>query len=120
MSSPHWAMRVSAAVAVLALGIAAGPSPSAATYQQLDNCRGTVEGLLAQLDLGGKQVTLIEAFPRRRLTTTDGDDTIVGYQAGARLSGCTGWVRVEMDRFCRVRQSYTQGDCLVDGLPAYD
>lgn len=112
--------RIAAFAAVLVLGIAAGPDPSAATYQEIDNCRGTVEDLLQQLDLGGKQVVLIESVPRRRLTTTDGDDTIVGYQAGARLSGCTGWVRVEMDRFCRVRQSYTQGDCLVDGLPAYD
>ncbi len=112
--------RVAAAAAVLAFGVAAGPDPSAATYQQIDNCRGAVEGLLQQLDLGGKQVTLIESVPRRRLTIGNGDDRIVGYQAGARLSGCTGWVRVEMDQFCRVRQSYTQGDCLVDGLPAYD
>lgn len=112
--------RIAAATAILVFAIAAGPEPSAATYQQIDNCRATVEGLLQQLDLGGKQVTLIEAFPRWRLTTMEGDETIVGYQAGARLSGCTGWVRVEMDRFCRVRQSYTQGDCLVEGLPAYD
>ena len=112
--------RVAAAAAVLVLGVAAGADPSDATYQQLDNCRGTVEGLLQQLDLGGKQVTLIESVPRRRLTVGNGDDRIIGYQAGARLSGCIGWVRVEMDQFCRIRQSYTQGDCLVNGLPAYD
>ncbi len=112
--------RIAAVAAVLALGLAAGSEPSVATYQQVDNCRGTVEGLLQQLDLGGKQVTLIESVPRRRLTIGNGDDRIVGYQAGARLSGCTGWVRVEMDQFCRIRQSYTQGNCLVEGLPAYD
>ena len=107
--------------AALAMGFAIGAGPVGANgYQQIDNCRSTVEALLQQLDLGGNHVTLIEAFPRRRTTSTQGDETITGYQAGARLSGCTGWVRVEMDRFCRIRQSYTQGDCQVAGLPAYD
>ena len=110
-----------AIAASLGLGVAIGPvSPGATSYQQVDNCRSTVEAYLQQLDLGGKQVTRIDAYPRRRLTTTDGDEQIIGYQAGARLSGCTGWVRVEMDQFCRIRQSYTPGDCRVTGLPAYD
>jgi len=39
--------------------------------------------------------------------------------AWVRLNSCSGYVMVNMTRGCLVQQSYTTGDCKIEGLPSY-
>jgi hypothetical protein len=39
--------------------------------------------------------------------------------AWVRLKTCSGYVMVSMTRHCVVQQTYTTGDCKIDGLPSH-
>lgn len=112
--------RLLAVAAAAAVALVLGPQQSGALVQQTDNCRSAGVALLAQLDLAGNEVTQVEAVPEYSVTGPGGDERIVGYDIGARLSNCIGWVRIKTDPFCRIRQTYTQGDCQLGGLDHYD
>jgi hypothetical protein len=45
---------------------------------------------------------------------------VLGVRAWLRLKGCpSGHLVIDMTRSCFVRQSYTRGDCRLDGVTAY-
>ena len=42
-----------------------------------------------------------------------------GIDAWVQLKSCRGFVIINMSNACFIRQSYTRGECRVEGLPSY-
>lgn len=101
------------AFAVLALGLPSGPSLAADSQR----CAETVHDHLAELPLAQgdvKSVRLIE-----RVNLEDFGPEIFGVDAWVRLNSCSGWLVINMTPACYIRQTYTRGDCRVDGVRNY-
>ncbi|MEQ8356521.1 MAG: hypothetical protein RH942_13345 [Kiloniellaceae bacterium] len=57
-------------------------------------------------------------YVEKRNPTERGPD-VLGVRAWVRLKSCSGYLVIDMTRSCFVRQSYTRGDCRVEGVTAY-
>ncbi|WP_340118994.1 hypothetical protein [Pelagibius sp. 7325] len=101
--------------AVLALAIAALPATSAAQTEKF--AEATAERL-AELRISDSEVRSIDYKIKRNMTDKAGPP-IRGARAWIRLNGCSGWLVIDMNRAAYVNQTYTRGDCRVDGVPAY-
>jgi hypothetical protein len=73
---------------------------------------------LAELRIDSSQVQSIRYVVKRKVDDRAGPD-IVGVEAYVRLTGCSGYLVVQMTRAAYVRQTYTTGDCEVAGVPNY-
>ena len=84
-------------------------------------CRRNVDNALASVGLGPDRIGWSDIYERRtRQFFGRDDDVTAGYIAWARVVGCpTGYVVVNLNRFCRPRSIYTRDGCAVPGLPAY-
>lgn len=82
-----------------------------------DRCADVVEEHLHELPLADgdvKSVRIIE-----RVNIDDFGPEIFGVDAWVRLNSCSGWLVINMTPSCYIRQSYTRGDCRVEGVPNY-
>ena len=98
---------------VLAI-IATSSLPSAAAEPR---CLAKVDSVLDELGITDDRRREITVVPRI-VTTRDGS-YVAGYDAWVRLESCGGAVIVDMRRNCAVKQTYTRGDCAVEGLKAF-
>ncbi len=73
---------------------------------------------LADLQLGSGEVSSIRYVLKRKVGEQAGPD-IAGAEAYIRLTRCSGYLVVQMNRAAYIRQTYTTGDCEVAGVPAY-
>ncbi|NIA69650.1 hypothetical protein HBA54_13695 [Pelagibius litoralis] len=55
----------------------------------------------------------------RKLNPTENGPAVLGMRAWVRLNSCSGFLVIDMTRSCFVRQSYTRGDCSVEGVTRY-
>lgn len=78
------------------------------------NCGAAVEAELDRLNVNRSDVDSI-SYSRRTQTIQD-DEVTVGFDAWVRFKSCKGALVVPMRTSCRVRGSYTRGDCKVDGV----
>lgn len=102
------------------LGLAAllaAIAPAEARAQVYRGCAAEVEAEIQRLPLGDDAVTAIRY--ERKLNPTDQGPEVLGVRAWVRLKSCTGWLVIDMTRSCFVRQSYTRGDCSVEGVTRY-
>lgn len=54
------------------------------------------------------------------VTESPPDSAAVGYKFWMRLKGCSsGYLVVDTDLVCNIEQTYTDGACLVSGIPSY-
>ncbi|WP_340118357.1 hypothetical protein [Pelagibius sp. 7325] len=101
------------------LALAAGlllPTPLHAADST--RCADTVDSHLASLPLAPDAVQSIRIIEKVNISDEYGPD-ILGVDAWVRLNACSGWLVINMTAKCYVRQSYTRGDCRVEGLPNY-
>ena len=89
--------------------------PQAADSQR---CAAEVDEALADLPLAAGDIKSIRIIERVNIADDFGPE-IFGVDTWVRLNGCSGWLVINMTAKCFVRQSYTRGDCRVEGLPAY-
>jgi hypothetical protein len=86
-------------------------SPSAA-------CRPEVDDHLKTLPLKTEDVQSVSMVSRNagatRLTTGR-----AGHEAWIRLNSCNGWLIIEMSKGCYPRQSFTRGDCAIEGIKGF-
>jgi hypothetical protein len=101
----------------LAFFLAAALTAAAAPAAALD-CREAAEGELQRLGITAGAIAEIRYIEKRNPTERGPD--VLGVRAWIRLQACSsGYLVIDMTRSCFVRQSYTRGDCRVEGITAY-
>lgn len=105
-----------AALAAALLGVCLLP----AELQAADStrCAATVDDHLEELPLAPGEVKSIRILERTNIADDFGPE-IFGVDAWVRLNSCSGWLVINMTAKCYIRQSYTRGDCRVEGLSNY-
>jgi len=102
------------AALLLAAGLAAEPAEAADSTRCIDKVSKHLKGLpLAPGDV--KSIRIIEQVN----IANDLGPEIFGVDAWVRLNSCDGWLVINMTPACFVKQTYTRGDCRVEGLPSY-
>jgi len=99
--------------AVLASGLSAGE-----LHAQSNRCAREVETRLAELPLAPGDVKSVRIVEKVNLDDEYGPP-ILGVEGWVRLNSCSGWLVVNMRHTCYVLQTYTLGDCRVEGLSNY-
>ena len=103
--------------APLAVFLLSAVSAQPVAAQSATRCAKAAEAELQSLPLGPDAVTSIQY--ERKLNPRDQGPPVVGYRAWVRLKSCTGYLVIDMTRSCFVRQSYTRGNCAVEGVTRY-
>jgi len=114
MRSAYQPWLTGAATAVCLVILSAGM----AAAQQTQRFEEKTAERLAELQVDSGEVQSIRYVIKRKLDDKAGPD-IRGAEAYIRLTRCTGYLVVDMNRTGYIRQTYTTGDCEVAGVPAY-
>ncbi|MEQ8356522.1 MAG: hypothetical protein RH942_13350 [Kiloniellaceae bacterium] len=81
-------------------------------------CADKVAAHLEELPLAESEVKSTRIIERVNIADDFGPE-IFGVDAWVRLNSCSGWLVINMTDKCFIRQSYTRGDCRVEGLSNY-
>jgi hypothetical protein len=81
-------------------------------------CADVVEAHLEELPLAAGEVKSVRIIERVNIANDFGPE-IFGVDAWVRLNSCSGWLVINMTAKCYISQSYTRGDCRVEGLSNY-
>ena len=81
-------------------------------------CRAETDEHLTLLPVDASEIKSIKMVSRNagatRLTTGK-----AGHEAWVRLDSCGGWLVMEMTPQCALRQSFTRGDCEIEGIKGF-
>lgn len=88
----------------------------AAPARALD-CSAGARQELQRLSLAEADIDEVDYV--QKINPTDKGPQVLGVRAWVRLRSCSGHLVIDMTRSCFVRQSYTRGDCRVDGTTPY-
>lgn len=102
---------------VLSAFVLAGTLPAAADITDRRFEKKTQERL-EELGIGESDVRSIKLVILRKKDERPGPE-IIGAESWIRLTNCTGYLVIVMNRSAYVRDSYTRGDCSVPGLSNY-
>lgn len=91
--------------------------PAATLAADSKRCAAEVDRHLAELPLAPDDVKSTRIIERVNLE--DFGPEIFGVDAWVRLNDCSGWLVINMTPACFERQTYTRGDCRVEGVPSY-
>ena len=81
-------------------------------------CESVVDQQLDRLNVDRTDIEKL--FYTRQLRTTRRDDTrTVGTDAWVRFKSCKGYLVIDMNNHCRVRQVYTRGSCKIPGVKSF-
>ena len=80
-------------------------------------CAGKVQSHLAELPLAPNDVKSVRIVERVNLE--DFGPEIWGVEGWVRLNSCSGWLVINMRPTCYILESYTLGECRVEGLSHY-
>jgi hypothetical protein len=100
-----------------ALLLAAAPLPAAA-QPDTRMCAAEVETKLRELPLAEGDIKSVRVVEETNIDDDFGP-SILGVEARVRLNSCSGWLIIDMRRTCYILQTYTRGDCRVEGVPSY-
>lgn len=92
--------------------------PSGLQAAESTRCTDEIQEHLEELPLAEGEVRSVRIIERTNIADDFGPE-IFGVDAWVRLKSCSGWLVINMTPKCYVRQSYTRGDCRVEGLPNY-
>lgn len=106
------------AAALAALLIAGGLLPPGVRAADSTRCAAEVDAHLAELPLAEGDVRQIRLIERTNIADDFGPE-IFGVDAWVRLKSCSGWLVINMRPTCYIKQTYTRGDCRVEGVPSY-
>ncbi len=102
----------------LALILCSGLLPGGVEAADSTRCADVVEDRLEELPLAEGEVKSVRIIERVNIADDFGPE-IFGVDAWVRLNSCSGWLVINMTAKCYIRQSYTRGDCRVEGLSNY-
>ena len=102
-----------AALAALILAFAFPPPVKA----QTERYEAKTAETLAELGVDESQVKSIRYA--LKYNPQDRGPSIIGAKAWIRLTTCSGYLIVDMNRAAYVLQTYTEGDCRVEGVKTY-
>ena len=79
-------------------------------------CEAVVDQRLDQINVNRADIKKI--FYTKQVGNFGGDDGMrtVGVDGWVQFHSCKGYLVIDMDNFCRVRQVYTRGQCRIPGL----
>ncbi|NIA69649.1 hypothetical protein HBA54_13690 [Pelagibius litoralis] len=83
-----------------------------------ERCSEEVAEHLEELPLAEGDVKSLRIIERTNISDDFGPE-IFGVDAWVRLNSCSGYLVINMTKGCFVRQTYTRGDCRVEGLRNY-
>jgi hypothetical protein len=101
-----------------AAAVLAGCLPAGDLQAQSKRCAGTVESHLAELPLAAGDVKSVRIIERVNIDDEFGPE-ILGVEGWVRLNSCSGWLVINMRASCYILETYTRGDCRVEGLSNY-
>ncbi len=103
-----------------ALILLAGTSFFGVSSQAADveRCARQARNHLSELRITPEQVDSMRLIAQIPVNDRGGSDS-EDMEAWVRLKSCKGWLIISMSAACYVRQSYTRGECSVQGLPNY-
>jgi hypothetical protein len=105
--------------ATIALGVIMA-GPSALAGGRYDKCESAVADRLAELNVAPADVAGITYVPEQGgLSRTTRGGAVGGVKAWVGLESCKGSVVIHMNAQCRVKQTWTSGECRVPGLKNY-
>ena len=88
--------------------------PAAARFGE---CLPQVEQKLSELGVDQSAVKKISIFPR--LQPGQSINTVIGYDASVSFKNCSGYLAIDMNRACQIRQVYSRNECRFPGVPSY-
>lgn len=106
------------AAVVLAGCLPAGELLAEDRLAQTGRCADAVEARLAELPLAAGDVKSVRIVEKVNLDDEFGPE-ILGVEGWVRLNSCSGWLVVNMRASCYILETYTRGDCRVEGLSNY-
>lgn len=110
--------RLSFAAGALALINSALLPPGDLRAADTEQCARKAKTHLSDLNISEDEVGAMRLIERVRIDDRAGSD-VAGIDAWVRLKSCSGWLVINMSPSCFIRQSYTRGDCQVEGLSNY-
>lgn len=105
-------------LSIALLLLATGLLPGGPATAQAPRCADRVDSHLAGLPLAPGDVQSVRIVEKVNIADDFGPE-ILGVDAWVRLNSCSGYLVINMTAACYVRQTYTRGDCRVEGLPSY-
>ncbi len=107
---------VTTAMVALGLVLAGTPALSGGRY---DGCEETVAARLAELGIAPADVSGITNVPEHGGGSRTSRGAVIGVKAWVSLESCKGSVVIHMNTRCRIKQTWTRGECQVPGLKHY-
>lgn len=105
-----------AVIALICLLPGTAASPTLA--QTYPNCAEWAEAELRSLPFKPDE-RIVSLRYERIISRRDQGPEFLGVRAWVRLKSCSGYLVIDMTRSCFVRQSYTRGNCTVEGVTRY-
>ena len=102
---------------VPALLLATAPEPAVA-QPDTRRCTAEVEAKLRELPLAEGDIESVRIVEQTNIDDDFGP-AILGIEGRVRLNSCSGWLIIDMRRTCYILQTYTRGDCKIEGVPSY-
>lgn len=90
-------------------------APVLAVAQVTPRCSEEIAAYIDELPLDEGEVKEVRIMERTNIADDYGPD-IFGVDAWIRLHSCSGFVVLNLNRACFLRQAYTRGDCQIEGL----
>ena len=104
--------------AVIAVGVMLA-SASAFSGGRYDKCEDTVAERLAELSIAAADVAGITYVPEQGGASRTSRGGVVGVKAWVGLESCKGSVVIHLNAQCRIKQTWTSGECRAPGLKNY-
>ncbi len=79
-------------------------------------CEAVVDQRLDQINVDRTDIKKIFYTRRYQSWSADQGDRVVGTNAWVQFHSCKGYLVIDLDILCRVRQVYTRGQCKIPGI----
>jgi hypothetical protein len=106
------------AAALTAPLLAAGLPPPAALAEDSTRSAEDVDAHLAEQPQAAGDVRQIRLIERTNIADDFGPE-FFGVDGWVRLKSCSGWLVINMKPACYIKQTFTRGDCRVEGVPSF-
>lgn len=105
-------------LALLAAALLAAAAGPAAAQPDTRRCTAEVEAKLRELPLAEGDIQSVRIVEETNISDDFGP-AILGIEGRVRLNSCSGWLIIDMRPTCYILQTYTRGDCRIEGVPSY-
>ena len=82
-------------------------------------CRAETDEHLMSLPISSDDIKSVKMLDRNADDVQAISSGKPGHEAWVRLNSCPGWLIIELSKHCTPRQSFTRGDCDIEGIKGY-